>query len=100
MLHLRRTGNGNTFTPEKTGKASTAGQTPGSAAKCVDGLGLHFFDAEFTNQQLSLSMLEDTLMSNGETPVRTGANSRDEGGVLIDRHIICIICRSHQLAFS
>ena len=41
---------------------------------------LQFFDAEFTTQQLSPSVLEDTLNSQGGTPMRSGTVSRDEGG--------------------
>jgi hypothetical protein len=57
-------------TPEKT---AAGAYDPSS------NFALQFFDAEFTNQQLSLSMLEDTLVSNGGTPMRSGAISRDEG---------------------
>ena len=39
---------------------------------------LFFFDTEFTNQTLSLSMLEDTVFSNSATPIRSGTTSRDE----------------------
>ena len=74
------------FTP------SAANRCPGAAPdksvlvqsatpKDDDNFALQFFDAEFTNQQLSLSMLEDTLQSpnGGATPMRSGAVSRDEG---------------------
>lgn len=51
-----------------------------TAAAESDGFSLQFFDAEFTNQQLSLSVLEDTLVSpSGGTPMRSGTISRDEG---------------------
>jgi len=76
------------FTPDTTqrcpgsvnGVDKNASPAP---AQGIDGenFALQFFDAEFTNQQLSLSMLEDTLQSpmNGGTPMRSGAVSRDEG---------------------
>jgi hypothetical protein len=49
-----------------------------AAAAAEDAFALQFFDAEFTSQQLSLSMLEDTLNSQGHTPLRSGFTSRDE----------------------
>jgi hypothetical protein len=48
------------------------------SAVAEDAFALQFFDAEFTSQQLSLSMLEDTLNSQGHTPLRSGFTSRDE----------------------
>lgn len=68
----------------------SAASTKVAAAEVSDGFSLQFFDAEFTNQQLSLSMLEDTLVSpSGGTPMRrSGTASRDEGnntlGINID----------------
>lgn len=71
-----------TFTPGgSTHTPDTKQSAKGNPSDPLDprNLALHFFDAEFTNQQLSLSMLEDTLVSEDHTPVRTGRHSRNEG---------------------
>jgi hypothetical protein len=75
-LNPNPTGTSNTATPEKSGPQAAAGA---GAYDPSSNFALQFFDAEFTNQQLSLSMLEDTLVSHGGTPMRSGAVSRDEG---------------------
>lgn len=82
------------FTPDATQRCpgsvpdKSASPTP---AQGIDGdnFALQFFDAEFTNQQLSLSMLEDTLQSpmNGGTPMRSGVVSRDEGELFFEFYV-------------
>ena len=84
------------FTPDATKLCPGSDKNNASPApkNGVDGdnFALQFFDAEFTNQQLSLSVLEDTLQSpNGAgTPMRSGAVSRDEGVYHI--HYILMSC--------
>ena len=88
------TANGNSTTNKATTTTTTGGNKNNKNTSCTTTMSstpvktntnndnsneLFFFDTEFTNQTLSLSMLEDTVFSNSATPIRSGTTSRDEG---------------------
>ena len=94
MAAARTTANGNSTTNKATTTTTTGGNKNNKNTSCTTTMSstpvktntnndnsneLFFFDTEFTNQTLSLSMLEDTVFSNSATPIRSGTTSRDEG---------------------